>query len=886
MKTMTQQQIREAFLKYFEKNGHRRVTSSPLVPQGDDTLLFTNAGMNQFKNLFLGLEKRDYSRAATSQKCVRAGGKHNDLENVGLTARHHTFFEMLGNFSFGDYFKKDAIRFAWEFLTVELGIPKELLWVTVHTSDDEAAQIWQVQEGVPAERISRFGDDNFWKMGETGPCGPCSEIFYDHGTKAGCGKATCKVGCACDRYVEIWNLVFMQYFENPPGTLTPLPKPSVDTGSGLERLCSVIQGKPNNYDNDLFIYLIDAASQLSGVPYRKSAETDTAMRVLADHARATAFLIADGVTPSNEGRGYVLRRIMRRGIRFGRKLSPEKALLSPLVSRVIDVMGMVYGELTQNRNFILPTVQNEEERFFQTLDQGTEILGSALSKLEARGQRTLDGETLFKLYDTFGFPVDLTRLMAQERGFQVDEKSFEERMQKAREQSQASWKGAGMKADQAHLIRFVQGVPATRFLGYEKNEFVGAVLKISSGSEELTKLTRGQTGIVLLDESAFYAESGGQVGDTGTLKTQSTLLKVTDTQKQGDVFLQYVQVSEGELKVKDRVEGRVDSDARRDTAANHSATHLLHAALKQVLGSHVAQAGSLVEPARLRFDFSHFEPMTGEQIEQVENLVNQQISRAESVQIKHTSHADAIREGAVAMFGEKYGDIVRVIQMGNFSTELCGGIHVRSTTEIRLFKVVSETGVSAGVRRIEGLTGRHALEFLMKNTRENQRARATASMSVSWTNYMGETSEISGWMKDRVAEIKSLGKEIRKLKGSAVDTEMMVRAAAQIPDGGRLVFESVEVDDREILIQLGDKIRSQIQTGVVVIVGHGESFPVLVLVTKDRAGKFKAGDILKAVIAVMGGKGGGKPDFAQGAVEKLDRLPEAKSKVIAMCSAQ
>jgi alanyl-tRNA synthetase len=882
MKTMTHFQIREAFLSYFEKNGHRRVASSSLVPQGDDTLLFTNAGMNQFKNLFLGLESRDYKRAVSSQKCVRAGGKHNDLENVGLTARHHTFFEMLGNFSFGDYFKKEAIHFAWEFLTKELGITKDLLWVTVHTSDDEAANLWQTQEGVPLNRISRFGDDNFWKMGETGPCGPCSEIFFDHGSAAGCGKPDCKVGCSCDRFVEIWNLVFMQYFENPPGTLTPLPKPSVDTGSGLERLCSVIQGKPNNYDNDLFTYIIDTASELSGVPYKKAAETDTALRVLADHARATAFLIADGVIPANEGRGYVLRRIMRRGIRFGRKLSADKPLLSPLVARVIEGMGPIFGELLQNKNFILATVQNEEERFFQTLDQGTEILSAALSKLEAKNQKTVDGEILFKLYDTFGFPVDLTRLMAAERGFQVDEKSFEERMQKAREKSQASWKGGGIKADQAHMIQLVQGISPTKFLGYEKHEFTSSVLRISDGTKVVSELARGQTGLIILGESAFYAESGGQVGDTGTLKTKNAKLRVTDTQKQSDVFIHYVELLEGELKENDTVEGVINFSARRDTAANHSATHLLHAALKQVLGPHVGQAGSLVDPTRLRFDYTHSQPMSPEQIEKIENLVNQQIADANTILIKHSSHAEAIKDGAVAMFGEKYGDVVRVIRMGDFSTELCGGIHVGSTSDIRLFKLVSETGVSAGVRRIEGLTGRLALDFLMKNTRENQRARSTASMTVNWNNYLSDTPEVSLWMADRLSEIKNLGREIKKLRGSAIDTDVMIRNASGIAAGGRLVFERVDTDDRELLNQLSDKVRDQIQSGVVVMVGHGETFPLLVSVTKDRTGKTKAGDILKTVTGVMGGKGGGRPDFAQGAVETPDRLQEARDKVLQM----
>lgn len=531
MNTLTSSQIRSTYLNYFKRHGHAIVPSSRLVPEGDDTLLFTNAGMNQFKNLFLGLEKRDYARATTSQKCVRAGGKHNDLENVGFTARHHTFFEMLGNFSFGDYFKKDAIHFAWELLTKELQIPKEKLSVTVYTTDDEAADIWHNQEGVPRDRISRFEEDNFWRMGDVGPCGPCSEIFYDHGPEAGCGKPTCKVGCSCDRYVEIWNLVFMQFEEDGKGGRKALPKPSVDTGGGLERWAAVLQGKPNNYDTDLFSYLIDRGSNLAKVDPRRDTKVLSSLRVMADHARATAFLMADGVLPSNEGRGYVLRRIMRRAIRHGRNLAKDTSILPQMVQSVIEEMSEAYPELEQQRQVILPMVKREEDRFLLTLDQGTDILTHAFEAHRKSGKKVLDGALVFRLYDTFGFPMDLTRVMAVEGGFQIDENDFTDRMQKARALSQSSWKGQAISGDEAHLVSFVQGLPATEFTGYESTQVVGVVQKISNGHQEVKQLSAGEKGFVVLDQTSFYAESGGQVGDRGLMSTSNATLQVLDCQK-------------------------------------------------------------------------------------------------------------------------------------------------------------------------------------------------------------------------------------------------------------------------------------------------------------------------------------------------------------------
>lgn len=905
-------EVRQLFFDYFTKNGHQLVSSSSLVPENDPTLLFANAGMNQFKNLFLGLEKRSYNRAITSQKCVRAGGKHNDLENVGFTARHHTFFEMLGNFSFGDYFKKDAIHFAWDLLTKEMQIPKDRLYVTVFTDDDEAADIWHKQEGVPKERIYRFGEkDNFWRMGDTGPCGPCSEIFYDHGPEADLDPANPSVmGGEGDRYVEIWNNVFMQFNESAEGRTT-LPKPSVDTGGGLERWTAMMQGRPNNYDTDLFMPIISKAALISKKDYvsdykvlAKHAdirEQVAAMRVLADHSRATAFLLADGVLPSNEGRGYVLRRIMRRAIRYGRKLSGDSSLFVQTIQVVIDEMNDVYPELKRGKEHILATVKDEIQRFLTTLDQGTEILNDSLTKLGTRGAKTLDGATIFKLYDTFGFPVDLTRLMAQEKGFGVDESGFEKQMDEAREKAKAA-SGSKFKAstDGAHLVKIAQEVKSKSgpsiFLGYEGTRSdgltgTGKVLLLSNGKAQVKSLKTGEEGLLILDRTPFYGESGGQAGDRGTVTIGDTAVEVFETTKQDDVILHHVRVAKGTLEEGAAVQSQVEAPLRKATAGNHSATHLLHAALRKVLGTHVTQAGSLVDSERLRFDFTHTKSMSREELRKVEDMVNAEISAAREVGSAEMSHAEAMKKGAMALFGEKYGDQVRVITMGAagstaFSTELCGGTHVSNTSNIRLFKILSEGGVSAGVRRIEATTGDRALHFLMSNSDENLHAREVAGLQ-------GGTGTVSGYIESLREKMKELERELKKLKGSSIDADQLVREARDFSvkgASGKFIAASVEIDDRDVLSQLGDKLRDKIGSGVVCLVGRGPDgaaggkHPIIVTVSKDLIASLSAGKILAEVAKEMGGKGGGRPDFAQGAGENLAKANEAFQKASAMLS--
>lgn len=910
---MKSREIRQLFFDYFSKNGHQVVSSSSLVPENDPTLLFANAGMNQFKNLFLGLEKRAYSRAVTSQKCVRAGGKHNDLENVGFTARHHTFFEMLGNFSFGDYFKKDAIHFAWELLTKDLQIPKDRLYVTVFQTDDEAADIWHKQEGVPRERIYRFGEkDNFWRMGDVGPCGPCSEIFYDHGPEADLDPANPSVmGGEGDRYVEIWNNVFMQFNESAEGRTT-LPKPSVDTGAGLERWAAMLQGRPNNYDTDLFMPIISKAAQVAKKDYvsdykilAKHAdirEQVAAMRVLADHSRATAFLIADGVLPSNEGRGYVLRRIMRRAIRYGRKLSGDSSLFVQTIQIVIDEMNDIYPELTRGREHILSTVRDEIQRFLTTLDQGTEILNDSLSKLGSRGAKILDGATVFKLYDTFGFPVDLTRLMAQEKGFGVDEKGFEKQMDDAREKAKAA-SGSKFKAstDATHLVRIAQDVKSKTgpsiFLGYHGCTGKGKALLISNGKAQVKVLKSGEEGLLILDRTPFYGEAGGQAGDRGHLKASAApsststavAIEVFDTTKQDDIIFHHVRVVSGTLEDGMSLEAQVEESMRRATANNHSATHLLHAALRNVLGTHVTQAGSLVESERLRFDFTHTKSLSREEIRTIEDMVNAEISAGRDVQAAEMSHAEAMKKGAMALFGEKYGDQVRVISMGGagqsaFSTELCGGTHVSNTSQIRLFKILSEGGVSAGVRRIEATTGDRALHYLMTSSDENLHAREVAGLQ-------GGTGTVAGYIDNLREKMKELERELKKLKGSSIDADSLVREAKTFSVKGvsaRFVAASLEIDDREVLSQLADKLRDKLGTGVVCLVGRGPDgasggkHPIIVTVSKDLIAHVSAGKILGEVAKEMGGKGGGRPDFAQGAGENLANANNGFSKAAAM----
>lgn len=899
--------LRNSFINFFENNAHQQVPSSSLVPDNDPTLLFNNAGMNQFKNTFLGIEQRDYQRAVSSQKCVRAGGKHNDLENVGQTARHHTFFEMLGNFSFGDYFKKEAIHFAWDFLTKELQIDKSRLYVSVFENDDEAADIWHKQENVPKERIYRFGEkDNFWRMGDTGPCGPCSEIFYDLGPDVAGDPSDNVMGGEGDRYMEIWNLVFMQYNETEEGQQNPLPKPSVDTGMGLERLSAVMQGEISNYHSDLFMDLIEKACGISGSEYLKSTKglkgdslseaekTNMALRVLADHARAAAFLIGDGVLPSNDGRGYVLRRIMRRGIRYGRQLS-EKSLLPAVVESVIVKMSDFYPELKSQKKLITTTVADEEQRFLQTLDQGTHILNDSLQKLKSQGRSTVDGALVFKLYDTFGFPVDLTQVMAREEGFQVDEAGFESHMEEARNKAKASWKGKTISGDAAHLVTFSQDAHKkfgpTEFAGYTTTSISDAtILDMSSGSSRVTSLESGKTGIIITNKTCFYAEGGGQIGDSGTLTTPKGSARVIDCTKQNNVFLHHVEITDGCILTDDTCQLKVTDLTRRSTANNHSATHLMHAVLRQVLGEHVQQAGSLVDPERLRFDFTHNKPLSPAEVQDIENRVNQAIARGSEVTAKIMSPEKAIEDGALALFGEKYGDEVRVIKMGNDSMELCGGIHVPNTAVIRAFKIVSESGVSSGVRRIEAITGDRAINYLMKNTSENLAARNEAGINEPWSQYLEDQQHLVGdHIQDLKSRIRNLQKEVQSLKGGQISVDDLVESAKSFSHNGsegRLILGDIPIDDRKVLSDLSDKLRDKIQTGVVVLIGQGDkNHPLLVTVSKDLSKDLPAGKLLKEVAETLGGKGGGRPDFAQGAVPDRSQIAEAFEKATAFVGA-
>jgi alanyl-tRNA synthetase len=878
---MNSRDVRQKYIDYFKKQGHRHIESSRLIPDGDPTLLFTNAGMNQFKNVFVGLEQRDYKRAVTSQKCVRAGGKHNDLENVGYTARHHTFFEMMGNFSFGDYFKKDAIHYAWELVTKDFGLDKNRLYVTVFLDDDEAADIWHKQEGVPKDRIYRFGEaDNFWRMGDSGPCGPCSEIFYDLGPEAGTGKDDV-MGGPGDRFMEFWNLVFMQFEEDGKGGRKPLPKPSVDTGLGLERLTKIMQGKINNYDTDLFQDIIQVCAKLSGTVYDRKAEVDVALRVLADHARATSFLIADGVLPSNEGRGYVLRRIMRRAIRFGRQLSEDKSMLPSAVNEVIKKMSPVYGELEQQRSLIERTVKDEEKRFLATLDQGTHMLTQELDKLKSGG--TLPGEIVFKLYDTYGFPADLTRLMADEKGFKVDELGFEKSFEASKEIARASWKGKALSGNQAFMVTFSQKVQKqsgeTEFTGYTSTEEKAAkIVALSDGRQEVAELRADQTGVIVTDKTCFYAEGGGQVGDRGLIRAAGGEAEVIDCTKLNNVFLHHVKVGDGVLKKGDLVQLLVNARERQATANNHSATHLLHAALRSVLGTHVTQAGSLVEPERLRFDFTHNQPLARNEIEMIENLVNEEIGKGFNVGSAEMSHKDAIASGALALFGEKYGDKVRVIKMGDFSTELCGGTHVSNLAQIRLFKIASEGGVSSGVRRVEAITGEKAANYTLTAAREVEQAK----------RQLGTPVPLTDWIAQKQDEVKQLQREIQSLKGKGVDVESLAGGATPFTFGGvtgRLVFADIPMDDRKVLSDLSDRLQDKLKDAIIVLVGEGDgSHPLIVSVSKSLTGKFNAGKILGEVASALGGKGGGRPDFAQGAVPSRQNLAAAQAKAVSMVS--
>ncbi len=861
---ITSAELRSRFLDFFKQRGHEIVPSSSLVPHNDPTLLFTNAGMVQFKDVFLGKETRPYTRATTAQRCVRAGGKHNDLENVGYTARHHTFFEMLGNFSFGDYFKRDAIRYAWEFLTEDLGLPAEKLWVTVYEDDDEAADIWLKEVGVDPDRFTRIGDkpggkrfesDNFWSMGDTGPCGPCSEIFYDHGPEVVGGPPGTPEEDG-DRYIEIWNLVFMQYDRDASGTLTPLPNPSIDTGMGLERLAAVLQGVHSNYEIDLFRDLIRAAAEVTGVTDLENKS----LRVIADHIRSCAFMIVDGVLPSNEGRGYVLRRIIRRAARHGHQLGCSEPFFHRLVAPLVDQMGEAYPELARASDHVARVLLKEEQRFAETLEHGLKILQQAIANLDGD---TIDGETLFRLYDTYGFPVDLTADVAREHGLKVDLEGFENAMadQKQRARS-ASQFAAGGDAPS------IEGVPETEFTGYDATEHDGQIIRLLKDGEEVEQLSAGESGVVILDRTPFYGESGGQVGDSGWIRVGEARFRVDDTQKQGGVFLHYGEVVEGMLRVGEGVHAEVDSERREAIKRNHSATHLMHEALRHVLGEHVQQKGSLVDADKLRFDFSHFQPLTRDEIRAIEDRVNAQIRANIPTRAEIMSIEEAKETGAMMLFGEKYGDTVRVLHIGSESVELCGGTHVARSGDIGLFKIVLETGVASGVRRIEALTGERAMQRFQ--AAEDQLDALAASLRTG-------RDELQPKIEQLQKQQKELEKQLEQLKGKlAAQAGGDLAAQAVEVDGIKVLGAELEGADVKTLRDTVDQLKNKLGKAAIVLGSrNGSKVTLIAGVTKGETGRIKAGDLVNAVASQCGGRGGGRPDMAQAGGSEPDKLPAA-----------
>lgn len=853
----TSAQLRTAFLEFFEAHGHKRVPSSPLIPANDPTLLFTNAGMVQFKDVFLGNDKRSYKRATSSQRCVRAGGKHNDLENVGYTARHHTFFEMLGNFSFGDYFKREAIEFAWEFLTQTIGLPEERLWVTVFNEDQEAEDIWLKEIKVSPERFSRIGaKDNFWSMGDTGPCGPCSEIFYDHGEEVPGGPPGTPDEDG-DRYIEIWNLVFMQYNRDKSGKMTELPHPSVDTGMGLERLAAILQGVHNNYEIDLFQHIIKTIAQLADC----KDISNKSLRVIADHIRACSFLIVDGVIPSNEGHGYVLRRIIRRAIRHGHKLGLREPFFYKLVDVLNQEMGDAYPELTKAKAQVEKVLKQEEERFAETLDQGMHILEQEIKNLSSK---TIPGEVVFKLYDTYGFPVDLTADVAREHGLEIDRKGYEQTMEKQREMARAS---SSFDVDYNDGLE-LEG--KTEFLGYKDlSSEQSNISHILINGEEAESLSEtGQSAMLILDSTPFYGESGGQVGDTGRIFTYNAQFDVTDTQKKGDVFVHIGKLVKGTFKIGDKVNAQVDPELRSRIACNHSATHLLHAALRNILGEHVQQKGSLVDSEKLRFDFPHFEAISKAQLKQIENLVNRQIRQNHEVET-NIMDIDAAREsGAMALFGEKYDDQVRVLRMSDFSIELCGGTHVKHTGDIGLFKITSEGGVAAGVRRIEAVTAQGALDYIEQL--EEQMDNAAALLKTGRDTFYDKVSAL-------MERSRKLEKEFDQLKAKLANAQgnELTDNAVEI-DGIKVLAAKLEGVDAKGLRDTMDKLKTKLGSCAIVLgVVNGDKVSLAAGVSKDCTGRIKAGDLVNSVASQVGGKGGGRPDMAMAGGNQPENLEKA-----------
>ncbi|HBU6195083.1 TPA: alanine--tRNA ligase [Escherichia coli] len=868
-------EIRQAFLDFFHSKGHQVVASSSLVPHNDPTLLFTNAGMNQFKDVFLGLDKRNYSRATTSQRCVRAGGKHNDLENVGYTARHHTFFEMLGNFSFGDYFKHDAIQFAWELLTSEkwFALPKERLWVTVYESDDEAYEIWEKEVGIPRERIIRIGDnkgapyasDNFWQMGDTGPCGPCTEIFYDHGDHIWGGPPGSPEEDG-DRYIEIWNIVFMQFNRQADGTMEPLPKPSVDTGMGLERIAAVLQHVNSNYDIDLFRTLIQAVAKVTGA----TDLSNKSLRVIADHIRSCAFLIADGVMPSNENRGYVLRRIIRRAVRHGNMLGAKETFFYKLVGPLIDVMGSAGEDLKRQQAQVEQVLKTEEEQFARTLERGLALLDEELAKLSGD---TLDGETAFRLYDTYGFPVDLTADVCRERNIKVDEAGFEAAME---EQRRRAREASGFGADYNAMIRVDS---ASEFKGYDHLELNGKVTALFVDGKAVDAINAGQEAVVVLDQTPFYAESGGQVGDKGELKGANFSFAVEDTQKYGQAIGHIGKLAAGSLKVGDAVQADVDEARRARIRLNHSATHLMHAALRQVLGTHVSQKGSLVNDKVLRFDFSHNEAMKPEEIRAVEGLVNTQIRRNLPIETNIMDLEAAKAKGAMALFGEKYDERVRVLSMGDFSTELCGGTHASRTGDIGLFRIISESGTAAGVRRIEAVTGEGAIATVHA---DSDRLSEVAHL------LKGDSNNLADKVRSVLERTRQLEKELQQLKEQAAAQESANLSSKAIDvNGVKLLVSELSGVEPKMLRTMVDDLKNQLGSTIIVLATVVEGKVSLIAgVSKDVTDRVKAGELIGMVAQQVGGKGGGRPDMAQAGGTDAAALPAALASVKGWVSAK
>lgn len=865
---MTSNDIRNTFIDFFRSKGHEVVKSSSLIPGNDPSLLFTNAGMVQFKSVFLGEDVKSYKRAVTSQKCVRAGGKHNDLENVGYTARHHTFFEMLGNFSFGDYFKKEAILFAWELLTERFKLPKERLWVTVFETDDEAAHLWETLTDVTSQKIIRLGaKDNFWQMGDTGPCGPCSEILIDQGKEIGCSRPDCAVGCDCDRFLEIWNLVFMQYDRDKSGDLNPLPKPSIDTGMGLERLSAVMQGKHNNFDTDIFSEIISAICSSGKKTYGVDSRADTAIRVIADHIRSISFLLSEGLVPSNEGRGYVLRRIIRRASRYSKSLDIDEPVLYKLCDSVASSLGHVYPELIEEKPRVRKILQLEEERFNKTLEQGLIMLNNIIAGLKKTGDKILPGNELFRLYDTFGFPLDIAKDVAGENDLEIDEPGFHKEMEMQKAKARSSWSAEEVAVAPVYKELFQQ-YPKSVFVGYDNTEAEATVLAIIRNSKTVRELNQGESGEVLLDRTPFYAESGGQAGDRGELSSDNLKVIVTDTRKPVEgMHIHKIQITEGSLKPGTKVRCSVGLISRTATMRNHTSTHLLHAALRNLLGEHVKQAGSYVGPERLRFDFTHFDSLSRETIESLEDEVNDAILRNININTTITDTKTAIESGVTALFGEKYGDTVRVVTVGDVSAELCGGTHVNATGDIGLLKIISEGSVASGIRRIEAVTGKEAVKEFRA---EESELRKIAEILKTSENPSEKVRKLLG-------DLKELEKSLEKFKGrSAAESSSKILAAAHDIKGIKVISHRIDGMDSKDLRELADKVRDSLGSGILLLASVKDDQAAMVaMVTKDLITQYKAGDLLRQVAASAGGKGGGKSDIAQGGTKDIDKLDKA-----------